>query len=258
MPNLDRIKQAFWDAFRGTAAAAVRRARPSGGLKFRLDEVGWQVRVVPAAAHAYEGSENVPTTDEDCRQAQIYGGLIRYLALRPERPLGALLRDHRRARSSSAGRRRCSARTAASGPPTAWSRTPSRRPTAAAPAGYAPGSHTQTVVGARSFFPRISRRPLKNRTWTFKVRAEETASYRAGVFRLKSPSRVDRKGITRSLAGTGGALRETGVAKAYWTPVVKLPARTLKAGWYVYGVRLAADVNAKRTTTFIGRPFRVA
>jgi hypothetical protein len=74
---------------------------------------------------------------------------------------------------------------------------------------------------------------------------------------LKAPSRIDRKGITRSLARSGGVLRAAGTAKAYWTPRVKFRSRTLAPGWYVYGVRLAAEMNAKRTTTFISRPFRV-
>ena len=36
--NLDRIKQAIWDAFRGTAQPTT-----ANGLKLYLDEVGWQV-----------------------------------------------------------------------------------------------------------------------------------------------------------------------------------------------------------------------
>src|SRR5687767_4410683 len=43
VPNLDRIKQAFWDAFRGTAQPTFPEGRATRGLRFRLDEVGWQV-----------------------------------------------------------------------------------------------------------------------------------------------------------------------------------------------------------------------
>ena len=42
--NLARIKQAFWDAFAGTAQPTVEQ-----GLKLRIDEIGWQA-VVPAGA----------------------------------------------------------------------------------------------------------------------------------------------------------------------------------------------------------------
>ncbi len=80
--NLDRIKQAFWDAFNGTRQPLFAERGRSGGIKFRLDEAGWQVRVIESAAHAYEGSENVPTTEE-AQQAQIYASLIRYLACDP-------------------------------------------------------------------------------------------------------------------------------------------------------------------------------
>ena len=80
--NLDRIKQAFWDAFNGTRQPLFAERGRSGGIKFRLDEAGWQVRVIESAAHAYEGTENVPTTEE-AQQAQIYASLIRYLACDP-------------------------------------------------------------------------------------------------------------------------------------------------------------------------------
>ena len=36
--NLDRLKQALWDAFHGTAQSTT-----LDGLKLHLDEVGWQV-----------------------------------------------------------------------------------------------------------------------------------------------------------------------------------------------------------------------
>jgi hypothetical protein len=255
VPNLDRIKQAFWDAFGGTRQLTFAERGRAGGIKFRLDEVGWQVRVVPSAAHAYEGSENVPTTDEGA-QAQIYGSLIRYLACDPsvrsllffglvdepilDRWQAALVRADGTRRPAydvvkstfAQTRGRCTGRTRT------W-------------------RHTVTVAGARAFFPTRRSLPAKQRAWSFKVRAQETARFRAGIFRLRRPSRVDRRGITRSLARSGGVLRAAGTAKAYWTPRVKFRSRTLKPGWYVYGVRLAAEVNARRTTTFVGRPFRV-
>ena len=84
MPNLDRIKQAVWDAFHGTAQTPFAEpgktfAKP---LLFDLDEVGWQVGVLPALAPLYSGVENGPTTDE-ATQAQIYGDLIKQAACDP-------------------------------------------------------------------------------------------------------------------------------------------------------------------------------
>lgn len=253
--NLDRIKQAFWDAFHGTRQPLFAEGGRSGGLRFRLDEVGWQVRIVDAAAHAYEGTENVQTTDE-ALQAQIYSGLIPYLACDPsvrsilffglidepvlERWQAALLRADGSQRPSYTAVKDAFAQTKGrcTGRSRAW-------------------RHTQAVVGARSTFPR-PKRPLatRSRSWSFSVRADEAARYRAGVFRLSGP-RLDRKAVTRALARNRGALRATGSAKAYTIQRVRFARRPLTPGWYVYGVRLSAAMNPQRTTTFFGRPFRV-
>jgi hypothetical protein len=74
--NLDRIKQALWDAFVGTAQPTT-----VDGLKLHLDEVGWQVDTTGRIG--YRGSENVPVTDE-ATQAGIYGRLIREAACDPD------------------------------------------------------------------------------------------------------------------------------------------------------------------------------
>ena len=241
--NLDRIKQAVWDAFRGTGQPTFAE-RGRGRLRFRLDEVGWQVRVVPSSAHAYEGTENVLTTDEES-QARIYGGLISHLACDPnvrsvlffglidepvlERWQAALLRADGSARPAyhavkntvSQTRGRCTGRTRS------W-------------------LHTEKVIGARATFPRVRRPfPAKHRSWSFTIGAQEAATYTAGIFRLQRPTRVDRSGITRSLARRQGVLRARGTAKAYLKPRVKFAGRALKPGWYVYGVRLTAETNAR-------------
>ena len=74
--NLDRLKQALWDAFSGTAQPTT-----SDGLELHLDEVGWQVDT--AGRPGYRGRENVPVTDE-VTQAAIYGQLIREAACDPD------------------------------------------------------------------------------------------------------------------------------------------------------------------------------
>jgi len=255
VPNLDRIKQAVWDAFGGTRQPTFAEAARIGGLRFRLDEVGWQVRVVASAAHAYEGSENVPTTEE-ATQAQIYGGLIRYLACdRSVRSLlffglidepildrwqAALVRADgtRRPAYDAVKSTFAETRGGCAGRSRSW-------------------RHTVTVAGARPTFPRSRLVPAVQRSWAFKVRADETARFRAGIFRLNGRSRIDRRRIARLLTGAGGVLRSTGTAKAYRTSRVKFPSRTLTPGWYLYGVRIAAETNATRTATFVSRPFRV-
>ena len=74
--NLDRIKQALWDAFHGTAQPTT-----VDGLRLHLDEVGWQVDTSGRAG--YNGAENVPVTDEGT-QAAIYDRLIREAACDPD------------------------------------------------------------------------------------------------------------------------------------------------------------------------------
>jgi len=74
--NLDRVKQALWDAFAGTGQPTTRE-----GLRLYLDEVGWQVDT--AAHDGYDGLENVVVTDEGT-QAAIYGQLVRRAACDPD------------------------------------------------------------------------------------------------------------------------------------------------------------------------------
>jgi len=74
--NLDRIKQALWDAFHGTAQPTTTEE-----LRLHLDEVGWQVDT--SGRPGYQGLENVPVTDE-LTQAAIYDRLIRRAACDPD------------------------------------------------------------------------------------------------------------------------------------------------------------------------------
>ena len=74
--NLDRVKQAVWDAFAGTAQPTT-----VDGLRLYLDEVGWQVDTAGRAG--YVGVENVAVTDE-ARQAAVYGALVRLAACDPD------------------------------------------------------------------------------------------------------------------------------------------------------------------------------
>jgi hypothetical protein len=82
--NLDRIKQAFWDAFHDTGQptfeeGGVEQERP---LTFKLDEVGWQVAIPKQSRRAYYGRESVrPTTEKE--QAKIYSQLVSRVACDP-------------------------------------------------------------------------------------------------------------------------------------------------------------------------------
>jgi len=74
--NLDRIKQAVWDAFAGTAQPTT-----VDGLRLYLDEAGWQVDTT--GLEGYVGEENVTVTDE-AAQARAYGELVRRAECDPD------------------------------------------------------------------------------------------------------------------------------------------------------------------------------
>jgi hypothetical protein len=94
------------------------------------------------------------------------------------------------------------------------------------------------------------------------VAAQEDATYKAGVFRV-APGKLKakaRKAILKSLASSRSRplLAANGTALAYKSRLVALPKQRLKrAGFYVYGIQLAAAMNPQRTYVAISRPFRV-
>jgi hypothetical protein len=74
--NLDRVKQALWDAFHGTPQPTT-----ATGLRLYLDEVGWQVAT--EGLPGYTGLENVDVTDE-VTQAVVYAELVRRAMCDPD------------------------------------------------------------------------------------------------------------------------------------------------------------------------------
>ena len=80
--DLDRLKQAWWDAFHGTAQPLFQETGDPGTpgttyVKFRIDETGTQVIIDPAkvSSKLYTGRENVPVVSE-ATQARYYADLI--------------------------------------------------------------------------------------------------------------------------------------------------------------------------------------
>jgi hypothetical protein len=253
IPNLDRIKQAFWDAFHGTAQPTFPEGRSRHGLRFRLDEVGWQVGVAAGLESHYFGEETVETTSE-AAQADVYGGLIPFLACDPSvrSVLFFGLRDEPDLDRWQAGLLR-----AEGSPRPAYDRVKS---VMAATGGRCTGRertwrHATSVIGAGARFSGLAApKKLVNLYWAFKATADEEASYRAGIFRASTP-----KGqISRALAsGRGGVLSRSGVVSAHWTPLVKFPGKKLRRGSYVYAIELRAAMNPARKSFFVSPPFRV-
>jgi hypothetical protein len=266
VPNLDRVKQAVWDAFNGTAQPTFpETGMPRGPvrtLKLRLNEVGWQVAIPPASRAAYHGKESVVTTDEGT-QAAIYGNLIPYLACDPavesvlffnlvdeanlDRWQSGLMRADWTKRPAysivkgaiSAGLTHCSGRQVQ------WRHA------------YKPvGVHLGFLGGAR---PRSDR----NRFWSFVAGTDEGSLYTAGLFRVTRPGKVSpslRAQISRSLRTgrvRGAALKSRGRLVGGWDKVINFRSKRLKPGFYVYGARITAEMNLARKSTYVGLPFAV-
>jgi hypothetical protein len=238
VPNLGRIKQAFWDAFRGTAQPLFPEGTRTGGLKFRLDEVGWQVGVVPTAAPSYFGSENVRPTNE-ATQARIYAEAIRYLACDASvrSLLFFLLRDEPDLDRWQAGLVRADGtrRPSFQAVKTAVAQTGGR---CAGP--MRPWRHTTRVEGARVKFPASLTLPARRLSLALVLNAEEDARVEAGLYRA---------GSRRPL------LRTTGRVAAYRSRIVRFATR-FRPGRYQFRVRFRADMNAARTTSF-SAPLRI-
>jgi len=246
--NLARIKQAFWDAFTGTGQPTVEQ-----GLRLRIDEIGWQA-VVPASARpAYFGRETSAATSEPA-QAANYAKLIEIAACDPsisalyllhlkddpdlERFQSGLLRADGSVRPARAAVRRAIARTrrGCTGKQVTW-------------------RHANSVVGARASFGGRREQPRARRDWGFNVTAAEEATYTGAIFRLPAAKATIRlltsRNSPRLIATTEGLIR------AGWKPRLRLPARRLHPGRYVYAVRLRATMNPSRTSFRVSRPFAV-
>jgi hypothetical protein len=227
--NFDRFKQAWWDAFHGTAQPLFREAGQSGGpfVRIYVDEVGYQTKIAPDKAGLYTGAENVPLLDE-ATQAQYYGELIEMMACDPNVALlnffhavdetalpawqsGMVLPDGTRRASYAAVRAAINANRQCRGKTVEW-------------------RHTESVVGARATFQRLPR--------SFTIRAAEGFTYDV---------KISRPSSTRKLTGASGQ------AEAARDLLFKLPK--LGKGSFRVSVTLRAETNPSRSVTFT-RTFR--
>jgi len=257
LPNLDRIKQALWDAFHGTAQPTVAEPRKTFArpLKLDLDEVGWQVAIQPALVGLYFGAETpnlVPVSEQT--QADYYREVITsvecdpavrmlsFFHLSDELDLGrwqsGLIRADGSKRPSYDAVKQTIAQTHGDcqDVPVTW-------------------SHTNAVVLPRVAWGKLKKPfPLKRRLWSFAAGAGEEASFKAAIFKAGPRKAVLAK---RLLTGRPKPLLSAkGTIKAK-SRVVYLPARKLKAGTYVYAIRMTATMSSQRFTVFVSKPFRV-
>src|SRR5581483_3061518 len=76
VPNLDRVKQALYDAFQGTGQPTT-----LNGLTFRIDELGWQTDT--KAYTQYYNNENVAVVSEQTQASYVQQAVQKYLACDP-------------------------------------------------------------------------------------------------------------------------------------------------------------------------------
>jgi hypothetical protein len=247
--NLDRIKQAIWDGFNGTAQPTFEQ-----GLELAITEVGWQVGIPASSIAAYTGQENTTTTDEKT-QASIYGDLVRtylcdptisdllFLHLIDETALlgfqsGLIRADGTKRASYSAVRDAYAANGGkCAGTPTSW-------------------THATGVVGLETRFPSVhDARHVGD--WSLNATAAEGATFRAVLVALGSATATPDV-IAAALAGKGAAqvaLSATGKLPADTQTAIALPLRPVKPGSYVYAPQVVPLLAPARTQLVLSRPF---
>jgi hypothetical protein len=265
--DLDRIKQALWDAFARTGQPTVTE-QPAGTtqqfaapqqLPIDLDEAGEQT-VDAGHEPAYDGTpENVTPIDE-AQQAASHVELAEIAACDPAVetllyfPLiddpqvstgfqsGELFADFAQKQSYGALKAKiASAHGECQG---------------GVPGVLRNWSHTTQVVGAKAIFggpgARVGSQPVKRKfgtrgVWTSFVVGED-AVYRAVLLRARS--------ATARTGSTVATLR--GTVKASFRPGLDFKQRRpLRAGYYRFSVELRAALNTARVTRLTSRTFAI-
>jgi hypothetical protein len=257
--NLDRIKQALWDAFHGTPEP-VPAERPDGGfarltppvapsLPINLDEAAQQTVVTRHEAAYTDAPENVvPITEQE--QADSYVQLAELAACDPD--VKALLYFPLIDDPGLSAGFQSGSLFADLADKVSYSDLKAKIASAGGlcqggVAGIAQGwAHTTSVLGAQGTFgvpgAGSGSQPARKLAasfgaWTTFSVAED-ASYVARLVKVQG-------------GATGTPL--TGVARAYSTP--KLHFTNLKPGRYRLRIVLRAATNAGRTTTLTSPPF---
>ena len=256
LSNLDRIKQAVWDAFNGTAQPTFPESGKSlfKPLKFDLDEVGWQVAPLPALASLYTGVETPGTrliSEDD--QAAYYRDTVMLAECDPGvRMLSFFhLVDETDLDRWQSGLERADGSHRPSYEAVKQVLAQSHGNCQTTPVKW---RHVTAVVLPAVAWGSLKPQPLKRTRWSFTVGAGEEADFRAGLFKA-GPSRAVL-GKRLAAGKPKPLLPARGVIKAS-TRLVSFPTRRLKPGLYVYAIRMTATMNSKRASVLVSRPFRV-
>ncbi len=231
--NLDRVKQALWDAFAGTPQPTT-----LDGLKLYLDEIGWQVDTRSVEGHT--GAENVPVTTEG-HQAAVYAEVVRRAACDPDIAQVNIFgfRDDASRLGFQAGLHRVDGTPRPSAE--AVRAALAEQPACAVPA-WKPA---RAVLGAAR--PRIT---VAGSRLQVQVTAAEGATARACLLPGNHTLATARRVLTsrRALSGTCAS----GIVPANRVATLRI-ARP--KGAHTLAIRLTAETNAARATTTV-RPVR--
>lgn len=256
--DLDRLKQAWWDAFHGTRQPVFQDTgvtTPTAKfVEFRIDESGTQVAIDASKVDPtlYSGRENVPTVDE-ATQARYYTAVINLVKCDPtvqtldlfhlvDEPLllgfqSGLLRVDNSRRPSYAAVKKAIAAAGTCPELHAW-------------------KHTTSVIGARGFF-NVTPKPAAQQVFWSKVGTGEEATAETGIFPAPTPGTIGAVSIRGSLAAKSGALMQLGgLVKANSTRSFKFRGQ-LQPGRYVFGALLTATMNPQRTKLLVSKPFTI-
>jgi hypothetical protein len=259
--DLDRLKQAWWDAFQGTAQPVFQEtgdptAPGFAYARFRIDESGTQVKIDPTKVDPklYTGRENVPTVDE-ATQARYYTDLINLVKCDPtvetldlfhlvDEPFllgfqSGLLRVDDSRRPSYAAVKKAIAAAATCASPHTW-------------------RHMTSVLGARAGF-NVSDKPAAQRVFFATISAGEEATARAGIFAASVGLPPSPQALRASLTAgpQTAALRQLGgLVKANSSRGLTFRGRLLP-GQYVFAALFRATMNPQRAKLLVSRPFNV-
>jgi hypothetical protein len=256
--DLDRLKQAWWDAFQGTRQPVFQETGvpypPNAKfVKFRIDELGTQVKIDPTKVDPglYSGRENVPTVDE-ATQAKFYSDAIALLKCDPtvqtldlfhlvDEPLllgfqSGLMRVDNSLRPSYYAVKKAIAAAGTCPAFHAW-------------------KHATTVIGARQYF-NVRAKPAAQKVFWSKIGTGEEAMAETGIFPA-DPGAVGAVSIRSALQTKTGALMELGgLVKANSTRSFKFHGR-LAPGRYVFAALLSATMNPERKSLLVSTPFTI-
>ena len=121
--------------------------------------------------------------------------------------------------------------------------------------------HSTVVVGASAKFGE-RRRSAGDTNWTFAASSEEASTFTAAMYRLKRRG-LSATGRKRLLAAVGvrrapkPVLTARGKIRAHQGAFIRFKRKRLAAGYYVFAIRLRAEMNRTRTTALVSRPFPV-